>query len=84
MDADAKLDAPPLGLHLRIARGHRLLHLGSATHRINNAREFDEHAIARRLNGAPVVGCDARIDQLAPQRAQCRERALLVSPDEWL
>ena len=45
--------------------GHRPLHLDRAAHRIDDARELDQQAVAGGLDDAAAVLGDLRIDQLA-------------------
>jgi hypothetical protein len=58
---------------------HRALHLDGAAHCIDHAAELDEAAV---LDDAPVMRVDGGIDQVAPQSAQPRQRAILVSASE--
>ena len=64
MNADAKLDALFRG-KARVALDHPALHFDRAAHRVNNAAEFDDRAIARALDDTPPVHRDDRIDQVA-------------------
>ena len=77
IDADAELDAP-LGRHIGIALGHLALHLDRAAHRIDDAGEFDQHAVAGGFDDAAAMLRDLGIDEFAPDRLQRRERAFLV------
>jgi hypothetical protein len=63
-----------------VALGHRLLHLDRAAHRINDAGKLHEHAVAGGLDDAAVVLGDFRIEELAAQRLEAFERALLIRP----
>src|SRR3989454_4379736 len=40
------------------------------------------NAVARRLDDAPLVLGDLRVDQLAPVRPQSRQRALFIGADQ--
>jgi len=77
IDADAQLDAavrPDSG----IALGHRLLHRDRAAHRVDDAGELDQQAVAGRLDDPAVVLGDLRIEELSAQRFEAFERAFLV------
>ena len=63
VDADAKPNAAVLG-EIQIAVGHRALDFGGAAHRIDDAGEFRQHAVADGLDDAAVMLADLRIDQL--------------------
>jgi hypothetical protein len=52
MDADSKLD-PPVGRDLGVALDHRPLDLDSAVHRIDDAAELDDAAVASALDDGP-------------------------------
>ena len=81
MDADAELDAAVLR-HAGIALDHAVLHLDGAAHGIDHAAELDQRSIAGALDHAPVVHGDGRIDQVAAQRPQPRQRAIFVRAGE--
>ena len=65
-----------------IAFDHSVLHLDRAAHGIDDAAELDENAVASALNDAPMMHGYGGIDQLAAQRAQPRQRSLLVGARE--
>ena len=73
----AELDAPPLR-DGRIAQCHLALHLDGAAHRIDDAGELDEQAIARNLDDATAMFLDFGVGQLAPECLERGERAFLV------
>jgi hypothetical protein len=77
IDADAEFD-PVFGRIARGPFGHRLLHLGRAAQRIDDADEFDQQPITGGLDYAAVMRRDGRVDQVGSQRLQPRERAFLV------
>ena len=81
IDADAQLDAV-VRRDARVPLGHRLLHLDGAAHRIDDAGKFHQHAVAGGLDDAAVVLGDLRIEELAAQRFEAFERALLVRPHQ--
>ena len=77
MDADAKLDAA-VGRQAGVALDEPVLHLDGAAHRIDDAAEFDQHAVAGAFDDAPVVNGDDGIDQVAAERAQPRQDSIFV------
>ena len=81
VDADAELD-PLLLRDLGVALGHSLLHVDRATHRIDDARKFDQQPVAGGLDDAAAMLFDLRVAQLAADRLQRGERAFLVRPHE--
>ena len=58
------------------------LQFDCAAHGVDHAAELDEAAVAGSLENAPVVHGDGRIDQIAAQRPEPRQRAILVRPGE--
>ena len=81
MDADAKLDAASWR-QAGVALDHAVLNFDRAAHRVDHAAKLDDEPIARPLDDAAVAGRDGRVDQVAAQRPQPRESALLVGPGE--
>jgi hypothetical protein len=81
VDADAKFD-PLRDRDHSIAPGHRLLHLGRAAQRIDDARELDEQPVAGGFDQPPAVGGDLRVDHLGADRSQPVERTFLINPDQ--
>jgi hypothetical protein len=77
MDADAELDAALLR-QAGVALDHAVLHLDGAAHGVDHAAEFDKNSIARTLDDPSAVDGDRRIDEIAAQRAQPRQRAVFV------
>jgi hypothetical protein len=63
IDADAELDPDRL-VHIRVVLPHRALDAKRVADRIDGAGEFDQQAVARRLDDATAIGRDPRIDQL--------------------
>ena len=61
-----------------VALGHLALHLDRAAHRIDDAGELDQQAVAGGLDDAAAMLGDLGVDQFAPKRLQRGERALLV------
>ena len=54
------------------------LNLGSAQHRICDAVEFDQHAVASGLDDSAAVFRDGRIDEFDPMGLETRECSRLV------
>ena len=81
MYADTKFDAA-LGRLAGIALDHALLHVDRAAHRVDDAAELDEAAVAGALDDAPMMRGDCGINQVAAQRAQPRQRSFLVRSGE--
>ena len=77
MNADAELDAA-LGRKAGVALDHAVLHLDGAAHGVDHAAELDETSVAGALHYAPVMHGDGRIDQIAAERPQPRQCAILV------
>jgi len=67
---------------MRVPLGHRLLHRDRAAHRIDDAGEFHQHAVAGGLDDAALVLGDLRVDQLAAEGLEAREGAGLVLAHE--
>ena len=65
-----------------VALDEAVLHLDGAADRVDHAAEFDEAAVAGALDNAAMVHGDGRIDEVAAQRPQSHERALLVCTGE--
>ena len=77
MDADAELDAA-LGRKAGVALDHTVLHLDGAAHGIDHAAELNDGSVAGALDHAPIMDGDGRVDQIAAQRSQPRQCAILV------
>ena len=81
MDADAEFDAA-LGRQASVALDHAVLYLDGAAHGVDHATKFDKRAIACPLHDAAVMHGDGRIDQVASERPQSRQCAVLVRTGE--
>jgi len=81
MDADAKLK-PALLRHLRVAGHHPALDVHGAAHRIDDAREFRQQAVARGLHDASAMCSHLGLEKLDAVRAELPDRAFLVEADE--
>jgi hypothetical protein len=77
MDTDAELDAT-LRRKTRVALDHAVLHLDGAANGIDHASELNEDSVAGSLDDTAVMQGDGRVDQIAAERAQPRQRPLLV------
>jgi hypothetical protein len=81
IDADPEYD--PLVFRGRdVALDHPALHRNGAGHGLNHAREFDEDAIAGRLDDPALVLGNLRVDQFATMSSEPREGASLVESHE--
>src|SRR6185503_5903992 len=69
---------PAFRRHTRIALDHCILHLDSAAHGIHYAAELDDGSIAGALDYPTPMDCDGWIDQIAAQRPQPRQSAILI------
>jgi len=72
-----KLDAS-LGRQPGVALDHAVLHLDGAAHGIDHAPELDEDAVSGLLHHPAVIGLDRGIEQIAAQRPEPRQRAILI------
>ena len=77
MDADAELNAA-LGLKAGVALQHAVLHFDHAAHGVDPAAKLNDSSVASALHHAPTVNCDYRVDQIAAERSQPRQYAILV------
>ena len=68
--------------HARVAFEHAVLHLDGAAHRVDHTAELDERAVAGALDHASMMHDDGRVDEVAAQCPQPRERAFLVRAGE--
>ena len=81
MNADSQLDAL-LGRDAFVAFGHAVLHFDRAAHGVDHAAELDDEPVAGALEDAAVVDRDGRVDEVAAQRPEPRQRAILVRARE--
>jgi hypothetical protein len=77
IDPDAQGHGGVLGRPI-VACDQVRLHRDRTAHRIHRAREFDQRAVARGLDDAPVVFGDPGVEELCAQGLEALERALLV------
>ncbi|MBB3648028.1 hypothetical protein FHX14_004253 [Rhizobium sp. BK619] len=71
-----------IGRHADIALDHRRLHLDRAAHGVDDAAKLDEASIAGAFDDTAIVHGDGRIDQIAAQRSQPRQNAILIRTGE--
>ena len=81
MNADAELNAAVLW-HAGIALDHSSLNLNSASHGVDDAAKLMSAPSPVLLTIAPVMHVDGRVDQIAAQRRQPRERTVLVRSNQ--
>jgi hypothetical protein len=81
MNADSEF-YPTLDRQARIAFDHAVLHFDRAAHGIDDAAELNESAVPGSLDDAPVMQGDGRVEQVAAQRTQPRQGAILVRAGE--
>ena len=63
-------------------RDQAVLHLDRATHRVDDAAELDDAAVASALNDAAVMGGDGRVDQIAAEASKTRKGPVFVGAGE--
>ena len=78
VNADASLD-PLVGGQTGVALSQAATHFHGAANGLDHAAKFDERAVAGPLDDPPVVDRDRRVDEVAAQSAQPRQRQFLVS-----
>ena len=76
-NTDAEFDAA-LGRQACVALDEAVLHLDGAAHRVDQAAKLDEAAVAGSFDEAPVMRVDGRVDQIAAQPTEPRQRAILI------
>src|SRR5262249_21702070 len=81
IDADPQLHAAVLGKR-GVARLHALLHLDGALHGVDDAGEFDQHAVAHQLDETAAVFCEQRLEHLPAPLAKHGPRPGLVLAHE--
>ena len=77
MDADAKFDAL-VGRDLGVALDHRLLDFNGTVHRVDDAAELDDAAVAGALDDAAVMHRDGWVDQVAAKGPKASKDAIFV------
>jgi hypothetical protein len=61
---------------------HPLLHDHGATHGVDDGGELNQHSVTGRLDDAPLVLGDQRVDQLSAMALEGRESSFLVRAHE--
>ncbi len=74
IDADAQVDAA-IRRQVGVALGHAALNLDGAAHGIDDAGEFDEQPVARRLDDAALMLGDLRVDEVLAVRLEALQRS---------
>ena len=82
MDADPKGSMRLSRRDPSVALDHRPLDFNGAVHRVDDAAELDDRAVARALDNPAVVDRDGRVDQVASERPQPRQNPVLVGSGE--
>src|SRR5262245_25890692 len=77
MNADAKFD-PPFSRQAGISLDHAVLDFNRTANSVDHAAELDDEPISHAFHDASVVYRYSRIDQVAAERPQPRQRAILV------
>ena len=77
VNANSKHDAA-LRRKAGVALDHAVLHLNGAADGVHNAAEFDQRPIACALDDATVMHGDGRVDEVAAERPQAGQGAILV------
>jgi hypothetical protein len=77
VNADAQLDLLIVG-NAGVALAHAVLHLDGAAHGVDDAAEYDDVAVTGALDDAAVMHGDRRADQVAAERPEPGEHAILV------
>ena len=73
---------PSFGRHTDVPLDEAALHLDRAAHGVDHAAELDERAVAGALDDAPMVRGDRRVDEVASQSPQPRQRAIFVGASQ--
>src|SRR5262249_20118282 len=81
IDADAKFN-PLFVRHIRVTLGHIALDIERATHRVNNAGELGQQAVASVLDNPPAVLSDLGINEGAQVILELGVRSLFVLPGQ--
>ena len=81
VNADPKFDAVILR-RIRIAMAKTPLQFGRAGDRIYDAGEFHQHAITGEFDDTALMLADLGINEIVPQRLQCRKGPGLVGTHE--
>ena len=77
VNADASLDTL-VGGQAGVALSQAATHFHGAANGLDHAAKFDERPVAGPLDDSPVVDRDRRVDEVAAQSSQPRQREFLV------
>ena len=77
MNPDAKFDSPALR-HTRVALEDAVLDLDRAADRVHDAAKLDDASVAGAFHDTAAMSGDSRVDEVAAQTPETRERAILV------
>src|SRR5262245_30509837 len=67
MYADPKINSP-IRWKTCITLDHTVLHFHRTADRVDHAAKLDQSPVAGALDDAPMMHCDGRINEIAPQR----------------
>jgi len=81
VNSNTELDAM-VGRQRGIALGHRRLHFGRASERVDDAAELDQQAVAGRLDDAALMIGDLRVDDFGAPPLEPAEGPFLVGLDQ--
>ena len=81
VDADPELDSPR-GRNAGVALDHRALDFHCAPNGVDDAAELDRRSVAGPLSHAAAMHRDRGVDEVAAQRAEPRQDAVLVGRGE--
>jgi hypothetical protein len=71
-----------IGRHIGVSLCHFALHIDGVTHRIDDAGEFEQQAVAHRFDDAAALFLYFGVGQLASERLQPCKHSLLVGAHE--
>ena len=77
MNAHPKFNAAH-GRKSGIPLDHAVLYFDGAAYGVDDAAEFGDQTVAGALDDPPIMHADGRVDEIAAQRPQASQRALLV------
>ena len=77
VNPDAELD-PPILRHSGVALDEAVLNLDRAADGVHDTAKLDNASIAGAFHDTAVMSGDGRVDEVAAQRPEPRERAILV------
>ena len=77
VNPDAELDSPVLR-HAGVALDEAVLNLDRTANRVHDAAKLDDASITGAFHGTAVMRGNSRVDKVAAQTPETRERAILV------